>query len=150
MARRSWSSTAASETQRPRSSCPFWRPIWWTVALASIEGRLDRLPIEWGEGTCVGVVMASEGYPGDYATGHPIRGLEDFGTDVLVFHGGTRCIGDSAASRFLSDGGRVLTVVGHGSDLAQARAKVYDNIERIRFPGAHYRRDIGLLKQAAT
>ena len=120
------------------------------VALASIKGGMETLPIQWHEGACIGVVMASNGYPGEYTTGLPISGLEDVDADVLVFHSGTRRTGNGQASQVLTDGGRVLTLVGRGPGLAQARAKVYDNIKKIRFEGANYRKDIGLLKEAAT
>ena len=120
------------------------------VALASIKGGMEELPIRWHEGACVGVVMASNGYPGEYARGLPISGLEDVDADVLVFHSGTRRTGNGQAGQVLTDGGRVLTLVGRGSAMAQARAKVYDNIKKIRFEGAHYRKDIGLVKEAAT
>ena len=120
------------------------------VALASIEGRLDSLPVVWKQDACVGVVMASEGYPGDYHTGHPIGGLDLVDADALVFQSGTRRVDDGPTSHILTDGGRVLTLVGRGPDLAQARAKVYDNIGKIKFPGAHYRGDIGLIKEIAA
>ncbi|MDY7019015.1 MAG: phosphoribosylamine--glycine ligase [Chloroflexota bacterium] len=111
------------------------------IFLAVIDGNLDQLKIEWSPGACVGVVMASAGYPGSYKTGFPINGLEKVNDDLLVFHAGTR-LGDDGV--VYSDGGRVLTVVGMGKDLAEARAKVYSNISGIFFNGCHYRKDIAL------
>ena len=120
------------------------------VALASIVGRLDKLSIEWEESACVGVVMASGGYPGDYTTGLPLSGLGDVDDDVEVFHAGTRLAAVGEGSQVLTDGGRVLAVVGRGGSLAYARERAYDNIQRLNFHGAHYRRDIALLREAAT
>ena len=68
-----------------------------------------------------------------------ITGLEDVSPDILVFHAGTRRQG----SRLVTDGGRVLSVVGTGDTVAEAIHRVYREIPRIRFEGMHYRRDIG-------
>ena len=111
------------------------------ILLAVIQGNLDQLKIEWSLGVCVGVVMASAGYPGSYKTGLPINGLDRFDKDLLVFHAGTK-LADNAV--VYTDGGRVLTVVARGKDLAEARQKVYGNISRISFEGCHYRKDIAL------
>src|SRR3712207_5717367 len=88
-----------------------------------------------GEKAVVGVVLASGGYPGAYRTGLPITGLDALDPDVLVFHAGTRPENGVPVTA----GGRVLTVVAEGQTLAEARARVYDNIPRIRFEGMHYR-----------
>ena len=111
------------------------------IFLAVIQGNLDRVKIEWDTGACVGVVMASGGYPGNYKTGFPIEGLDNIDKDLLVFHAGTK-LGDD--SKVYTNGGRVLTVVGRGEDLAEAGTKVYRNISGISFEGCHYRRDIAL------
>jgi len=107
------------------------------IMLAVINGSLDRVKIEWSEDACVGVVMASQGYPGNYKTGFPITGLDRLDKDIIVFHAGT-----TKKQAILSDGGRVLTVVARGKTLAEARAKVYANLPLIHFEGCHYRRDI--------
>ena len=120
------------------------------VALACIDGGLDRTPVEWDDGACAGVVLASEGYPGSYPKGIPIHGLEDVDEDALVFHAGTRRAGPEQDPVTFTDGGRVLTVVGRGRTLAQARDRAYDNVTRIRFDGAHYRRDIALPRKASS
>ena len=112
------------------------------VALACIDGRLDSLHIEWDDSACAGVVVASGGYPGDYVKGVPIHGLEDVDEDVLVFHAGTKRTGPEHEPAIVTDGGRVLTVVGRGPALARARERAYDNVARVRFEGAQYRRDI--------
>jgi phosphoribosylamine---glycine ligase len=111
------------------------------VLMAVVEGRLDRVNIEWSPMACVGVVMASGGYPGSYQTGLPIQGLDSIDNDVLVFHAGTR-LGSDGTVR--TDGGRVLTVAAAGKNIAEARGRVYDNISRISFEGCYYRKDIAL------
>ena len=108
------------------------------ILLAAAEGRLAEVEIRWKEEAAVCVVMASEGYPGSYRTGLPIRGLPEPAGDRIVFHAGTRREGD----RIVTAGGRVLGVTALGSDLAEARNKAYDAVESIRFQGAHFRRDI--------
>jgi len=111
------------------------------ILLAVIHGKLAETKIEWRHQACVGVVMSSSGYPGNYKTGFPIRGLDDVTKDVLVFHAGTKLGGDGTV---LTDGGRVLTVVGVGQDMAEAREKVYGNMGNIHFEGCYYRKDIAL------
>ena len=110
------------------------------IMLAVINGNLDRINVEWSEDACIGVVMASAGYPGSYKTGFPVTGLDELDKDILVFHAGTK-IG-TEPGQVLTSGGRVLTVVATGRNIAEAREKVYANIPRIRFEGCHYRRDI--------
>jgi phosphoribosylamine--glycine ligase len=114
------------------------------IILAVIKGKLNQINIECTDDACVGVVMASGGYPGSYKTGFPIDGLHDVDKDVMVFHAGTK-IG-ATPWEVLTNGGRVLTVVAMGKTVAQAREKVYDNVSRIKFEGCHYRKDIALFK----
>ena len=114
------------------------------IAVSCVEGRLSEVPITWSDRASVIVVMASGGYPGSYPTGVPIHGLEDVDPDVHVFHAGTRRADNGA---LVTAGGRVLGVTAVGPTLQAARAKAYDNVARIRFEGAHYRRDIGLVPQ---
>lgn len=109
------------------------------IMLAVIDNRLDQISIEWSADACVGVVMASAGYPGSYRTGFPITGLSELDKDIVVFHAGTK-LGESG--EILTSGGRVLTVVATGKTIAEARERVYANISRINFEGCHYRRDI--------
>jgi phosphoribosylamine--glycine ligase len=87
--------------------------------------------------------MASGGYPGNYKTGFPISGLNDVDKDIMVFHAGTKL----ADGQVVTNGGRVLTVVATGKTIAEARKKVYANITRISFEGAHYRKDIALVRK---
>jgi phosphoribosylamine---glycine ligase len=109
------------------------------IISAGITGRLDTTGVTWHDAACVGVVMASGGYPSAYPTGLPISGLDSVDGDVNVFHAGTISGKDG---EIVTAGGRVLTVTALGADLAAARQKVYDNIRRIGFEGSHYRRDI--------
>ena len=111
------------------------------IMLHVINGTLDKVNIEWDDMTCVTVVMASGGYPEDYKKGLPIRGLDSINNDATVFHAGTKLSGDG---QVVTAGGRVLNVTGCGDSIEEARCKVYDNITRISFDGAHYRRDIAL------
>jgi len=111
------------------------------ILVAVVEGNLDKLKIEWSSQACVGVVMASGGYPGNYKTGFPIYGLDNVDKDVLVFHAGTKLGNDGVV---YTDGGRVLTIVGVGGSIAEAREKAYANVRRLHFEGCYYRRDIAL------
>jgi phosphoribosylamine--glycine ligase len=113
------------------------------IMLAVIDNKLDQIDVQWSEDACVGVVMASAGYPGSYKTGFPITGLGDLDKDILVFHAGTKL---GSEGEVLTSGGRVLTVVATGKTLAKAREKVYANIPRIHFDGCHYRKDIADIK----
>ncbi len=109
------------------------------IMLAAARGELADMPIDWDDRACVGVVMASAGYPGAYATGYPISGLDDVSEPAIVFHAGTRASDEGDP---LTNGGRVLTVAAMGDTLSDARAAAYANIARIRFQGAFYRKDI--------
>jgi phosphoribosylamine--glycine ligase len=108
------------------------------IMLSVIDGTLAQTKVEWSDEACVGVVMASGGYPGSYQTGFPIKGLGKVDEDILVFHAGTKV----KQGHIYTDGGRVLTVAATGKTIAKAREKVYSNIPRIRFEGCHYRSDI--------
>ncbi len=104
------------------------------------RGTLDKVVIEWKSAPCVGVVLASGGYPGKYKKGIAIRGLETVDPDIMVFHAGTRKKADTG--EIVTDGGRVLTVAACADTMADARAKAYANIKKITFDGAFYRSDI--------
>ena len=113
------------------------------IMLAVIERKLNKMKIEWSNEACVGVVMASGGYPGKYKTGFPITGLDKLDRDILVFHAGT-----TVKEGAVTNGGRVLTVVAKGKTLTDARNRVYANMPRIHFEGCHYRRDIAAREAA--
>ncbi len=109
------------------------------ILLAILDNKLSEVSIRWNNNACVGVVLASSGYPGSYKTGFRITGLDTLEKDILVFHAGTKLGEDS---QIYTDGGRVLTVTATGDTIAEARAKVYRNLPRIYFDGCYYRRDI--------
>ena len=110
------------------------------VCKAAAEGRLEEVDIRWSDEVAVGVVMASGGYPATYKLAYRIEGLETVDPDVLVFHNGTK----DDARGLVTNGGRVLTVVALASTIEAARKKAYDNVARITFADAQYRRDIAL------
>jgi phosphoribosylamine---glycine ligase len=94
-------------------------------------------PLEWSDGSAVTVVIAADGYPGRPRTGDVITGGDHDG----VLHAGTRRRDDGA---IVSAGGRVLSVVGTGSTLDEARADAYRRVDAVRLPGSHHRTDIAL------
>ena len=110
------------------------------VMMATVEGRLADVKLEWSDEAAVCVVLASGGYPGSYKKGLSIRGLDKVEQSV-VFHAGTALSADGA---IVTDGGRLLGVTATGRDLAEARAKAYADVEKIEYEGKHYRTDIGL------
>ena len=107
----------------------------------SIDGSLKNYELKWSKKACVCVVMASGGYPGKYEKGKEIHGLERAGglNDAFVFHAGTRLEND----KILTDGGRVLNVIGLGDGIRKAIDKAYEACGVIKFDGMHYRKDIG-------
>ncbi|REE90593.1 phosphoribosylamine--glycine ligase [Paenibacillus taihuensis] len=109
------------------------------IILASMNGRLDQLQIEWSDEAAVCVIAASEGYPAPYPKGRVITGLEAARAQgALVFHAGTAL----ADGNIVTNGGRVLGIVGRGRDIAEARAKAYEAVSAIHFEGMHSRTDI--------
>ena len=113
------------------------------VLQACAEGNISQCDVKWSHEACVGVVLVSGGYPGDYRRALPINGLEDMDDDILVFHAGTSLSGTDG--NLVTDGGRVLTVVGRGDDLPAARRRAYANVGRISFDDSYYRSDIAKL-----
>jgi phosphoribosylamine---glycine ligase len=110
------------------------------LMMASATGQLHTVtPPNWGAGACIGIVLASGGYPGSYRTGLPISGLDDVSGSSYVFHAGTE---RDDAGTIVTGGGRVLTVVARGNDFPSARDAVYTSAERITFADRHFRRDI--------
>ncbi len=112
------------------------------IMLATCAGKLDEVDLTWDDRSSICVVMASGGYPDDYATGLPISGLAQAAAmkDVVVFHAGTK---PGKGGAVLTAGGRVLNVCALGDDLKQAQQRANAACEVIKFEGAHYRRDIG-------
>ena len=129
------------------------------VMQACISGNLAQTPVIWGNRAHVGVVMVSGGYPGAYETGKEITGLEghsqsadmaSLDADHLVFHAGADQVTDeSGVTRTLTSGGRVLTVVGRGQSIDEARVAAYRKVEQIHFEDARYRLDIGDLSSGS-
>ena len=110
------------------------------IFLAVTEGRLADIDIEWSDEAAVCVVLASGGYPGPYPKGVPIEGLED-SQGGLIFHAGTARGEDGS---WVTNGGRVLGVVGLGATIAEARLSAYARAERITFSGKQSRSDIAM------
>lgn len=109
------------------------------VFLACAEGRLAEARLNWGDDHALTVVMAAQGYPGEYETGAPIDLPPPDDPRVTVFHAGTA----ERAGQLVAAGGRVLSVTARGATLAEARALAYGTVERVGWGGAHYRTDIG-------
>ncbi len=110
------------------------------ICHAAALGKLAGVDVRWSDRPAVGIVVASGGYPATYKMGHVIEGVDSVDGDVMVFHAGTKTDFRGLAT----NGGRVLTVVATGATMAEARAKAYDNVRRIRFMDAQYRTDIAL------
>jgi len=109
---------------------------------ATIDGTLDKLPaLEWDTRTAVCVVMASQGYPGDYAKGFAIHGLDEAAAvpNTKVFHAGTTF---NESGEVVTSGGRVLGITGLGDTVSEARSAAYSAVKYIRWEGAWYRKDI--------
>ncbi|MDT8424185.1 MAG: phosphoribosylamine--glycine ligase [Desulfuromonadales bacterium] len=111
------------------------------VLMACARGDLSGQVLEWHEQAAVCVVMASGGYPGDFAKGLPISGLDAAARidELMVFHAGTT----ERDGQVVNQGGRVLGVTGRGATVAAAIAKAYEGVHAISWEGAHYRTDIG-------
>ncbi len=107
---------------------------------AAARGALGDVSPSWSARSSVGVVLASHGYPGVCQTGFAIDGLGTIERDVFVFHAGTA----AGPQGYATAGGRVLTLVALGESMGEARDRAYRNVERIRFEGMAYRRDLAL------
>jgi phosphoribosylamine--glycine ligase len=109
--------------------------------LASCDGMLKNFDLRWYADAALTVVMAAKGYPGSTAKGSPIEGLAEAGEveGVEIFHAGTKADG----GRVLANGGRVLNVCALGKSVAEAQARAYRAVDRIRWPDGFCRRDIG-------
>jgi phosphoribosylamine--glycine ligase len=114
-------------------------------ALCRAAAAGEKLPdITFTDDACVTVVLASEGYPADPRTGDPIDGLDDAARvdGAIVFHAGTRR--DDGGGAIMTAGGRVLAVSAMGATVDEARARAYDAVDRISWPGRQCRRDIAV------
>jgi len=118
------------------------------IMLACIEGRLSPGDVRWRSACSVGVVLASGGYPGSYAKGKVITGLEEAagsaaGVAGMIFHAGT----ERRDNQTVTSGGRVLAVIATAADRETARNKAYRAVSKIHFEGMLYRTDIAALHQ---
>jgi phosphoribosylamine--glycine ligase len=105
----------------------------------ALEGTLDQVEAQWDRRAALGVVVAAHGYPDEPRKGDRITGLPKPAPDCRVFHAGTRL----EDKNVLTNGGRVLCVTALGDSIKMARARAYEALERIRFEGMQYRKDIG-------
>jgi len=112
------------------------------IMIATCEGALGEVNLNWDPRCCCCVVLASGGYPGAYETGKPITGIEDAEADpdIKVFHAGTAIDKDG---QLVTAGGRVLSVCAMGNDLKEAQQKANAACEKVQFDGAFHRTDIG-------
>jgi phosphoribosylamine--glycine ligase len=108
---------------------------------AAARGELDKVEVRWSAPCALCVVLAAGGYPGSYAKGQPIEGIDAANAlaGVHVLHAGTKQEGNA----IVTSGGRVLAVTARGEGIDAVAARAYEAIERIRFEGMQYRRDIG-------
>ena len=106
---------------------------------AVTDERLADIKIEWEDGYCVCVVLASGGYPTAYAKGKEIT-FDNLDDGVVLCHAGTKKVD----GKLVTDGGRVLGVCAKGDSLENARKKAYKNVEKVSFEAMHYRKDIGI------
>tara|TARA_R110002096_G_scaffold33400_5_gene96591 strand:+ start:2715 stop:3977 length:1263 start_codon:yes stop_codon:yes gene_type:complete len=111
------------------------------LLLACAEGRLAEMRVNWAQDHALTVVMAANGYPGAYANGSVIGGLETLGEDSfnMVFHAGTKL----EHGKITAVGGRVLNVTARGENLTDARHRAYAMVDRIAWPEGFFRSDIG-------
>lgn len=109
------------------------------IAEACAKGTLSAVDVWWRSGAAACVVMASEGYPGNYPIGREIHGLDGSFENAVVFQAGTKL----SEGKIVTSGGRVLGVTGWGNDLRAALDAAYGAVKSIEFEGMHYRRDIG-------
>ncbi len=107
---------------------------------AAAAGNLGDLELKHDPRAAVTVMMVSGGYPGKYAKGLPVSGLDDV-KDSIVFHAGTKATPEGGV---VTSGGRVLSVSSYGENIADALAKSYDSISKIKFDNSYFRRDIGV------
>lgn len=105
-----------------------------------LNNNLKNIDIKYDNCATVCVVLTSKGYPEKYEKGKVITGIDSIDEDIIVFHSGTKLINDKLAT----DGGRVISITAKGKNLEEATKKAYDNVEKVKFEGVHYRNDIGV------
>ena len=110
-----------------------------TVLEHACNGTLDAVELDWDRRTAVGVVLAAAGYPDSPRKGDTIEGIPPETPECVTFHAGTRSVGGTLQT----NGGRVLCVVGLGDSVRMAQKQAYEGVDKVRFDGAQFRRDIG-------
>ncbi|KAI4453260.1 phosphoribosylamine--glycine ligase [Holotrichia oblita] len=105
---------------------------------AVIDSKLDKVKIEWDNSACVCVIMASLGYPEKYEKGKEIS-IGELSDNVMLFHSGTAF---DSSGKLVTNGGRVLGITAKAATIKEARQIAYENVSKIKFDGAHYRKDI--------
>jgi phosphoribosylamine---glycine ligase len=112
-----------------------------TALIAMRDGQLRNLDLRWSDDAALTVVMATKGYPGDYAKGSEIRGLDKASAlnGVQIFHAGTA----RRDGKIITNGGRVLNVTAMAPTIAEARRRAYEAVDLIDWPEGFCRRDIG-------
>ena len=110
-----------------------------TVMEHAVNGTLDTVDLDWDRRTAVGVVMAAGGYPDDPRKGDVIEGIPAETPECVTFHAGTKLLD----GQLLTNGGRVLCVVGLGDSVRMAQKQAYETVDKVHFNGAQFRRDIG-------
>ncbi|MCP4653113.1 MAG: phosphoribosylamine--glycine ligase [Candidatus Omnitrophica bacterium] len=115
------------------------------LMLKTIDGKLTNVHLEWDDRYCVCVVLACAGYPGNSQKGGVIEGLDEFKDleDVYLFHAATKKQIEDGTESIVSNGGRVLNLVGLGQTVHGAQNKVYSAVKNVKFEGMQYRHDIG-------
>ena len=106
---------------------------------SAVDGTLDKFNIKFKDKHALTVVVASKGYPGDYDKGKVITGLDKVSDKIMVFHAGT----EFKDVNTVTNGGRVLNVTSTGNSLKEAQQNIYAEIDKIKFEGSFYRKDIG-------
>jgi phosphoribosylamine--glycine ligase len=109
------------------------------IFVACADGHLANVDIRWKDGAAACVVLASGGYPGKYAGGIEINGLDSAPANAFTFHAGTK----SLDGKTVTAGGRVLCVSGWGNSIREALDAAYGAVDPLSFEGIHYRKDIG-------
>lgn len=106
---------------------------------AAVDGKLEQAQVRWNPEPAIGVVMAAQGYPASARKNDRISGLGEVQASAKVFHAGTSL---NETGDVVTSGGRVLCVVATGADIRKAQAAAYENVEKISWDGAQYRKDI--------
>lgn len=111
------------------------------LLLATVDGTLNKIELNWHKGTAITVVMAAKGYPNKFETGSLIQGIEEAARDpnIEIFHAATLKVN----GEIRSNGGRVLNISARGETIEQAQERAYSAIEKINWSDAHFRKDIG-------